>query len=244
MDKCPKCGFKFETDYEECPACGVIIEKYLKMEKGREAEKQKTHARISQDINGLAQARSLYVRQKKEMGEILLGFETRNRYIINNGLFSAVEEGGSVSAIVFRQFFKAWRPFVIRILSSRDSLVFRLERPFRFYFHRLDIYRSDGAFMGSVRRRFSIISKNYSVLDGRGREIFTLHGPFYRPWTFRLMINGEHRGEIVKKWSGLFRETFSDADNFGVNFPEGMDAGQKALLMGAVFLVDFVHFEK
>ena len=50
-------------------------------------------------------------------------------------------------------------------------------------------------------------------------------------------------GKITKKWSGLLKESVTDADNFGINFPKGIDLGKKAILLGAVFLIDFVHFE-
>ena len=35
----------------------------------------------------------------------------------------------------------------------------------------------------------------------------------------------------------------TDADNFGVELPADLDASVKAVFLGAVFLVDFVHFE-
>ena len=39
------------------------------------------------------------------------------------------------------------------------------------------------------------------------------------------------------------KEGFTDADNFGVMFPAEWDVELKALFLGAVFLIDFVHFE-
>jgi len=39
------------------------------------------------------------------------------------------------------------------------------------------------------------------------------------------------------------KEGFTDADSFGVTFPADWDVELKALLLGAVFLIDFVHFE-
>ena len=48
---------------------------------------------------------------------------------------------------------------------------------------------------------------------------------------------------ITKKWSGLGKEMFTDADHFGVEFPERADIALKAVLLGAVFLIDFAHFE-
>ena len=52
----------------------------------------------------------------------------------------------------------------------------------------------------------------------------------------------EH-GTITKKWSGLLKESFSDADNFGITYAPEWDVKLKALFLGAVFLIDFVHFE-
>ena len=34
--------------------------------------------------------------------------------------------------------------------------------------------------------------------------------------TFRLLFQGQEVGRIQKKWGGLLREAFSDADTFGV----------------------------
>ena len=39
------------------------------------------------------------------------------------------------------------------------------------------------------------------------------------------------------------KEGFTDADHFGVMFPAEWDVELKARFLGAVFLIDFVHFE-
>ena len=44
-------------------------------------------------------------------------------------------------------------------------------------------------------------------------------------------------GEIRKQWSGLVKEAFTDADNFGVTFPTDLDVSIKGTLLGAVFLI-------
>jgi hypothetical protein len=51
------------------------------------------------------------------------------------------------------------------------------------------------------------------------------------------------QGKIAKRWSGLGKEMFTDADSFGITFPGDIDVQAKAVLLGAVFLIDFVHFE-
>ena len=49
--------------------------------------------------------------------------------------------------------------------------------------------------------------------------------------------------QINKVWSGFKKEMCSDADNFQVIFPAGVDAKTKATLVGANVALDFVWFE-
>ena len=44
-------------------------------------------------------------------------------------------------------------------------------------------------------------------------------------------------GQIRKQWSGMVKEMFTDADNFGITFPMDLDVNVKATLLGAVFLI-------
>lgn len=192
----------------------------------------------------LSSIRGLVVSQQKEWGEILTGFETRNRYAISdvsgNRLYLAAEEAGSM---LLRWFLKALRPFTIAVLTESGQVILRVNRPFRFYFHRADVVDSQGQTIGVIERRFSVLRRIYSVRDSSGKEIFQLFGPILHPWTFQIKKDGDEYGKITKKWSGLVKESFTDADNFGVMFPAEWEVKLKALFLGAVFLIDFVHFE-
>jgi uncharacterized protein YxjI len=186
----------------------------------------------------------LVISQKKEWGEILTGFETKNKYIVLDStgreLYMAVEEGGSV---LFRWFLRALRPFEINVRRLDHQLVIRVVRPFRFFFHELNVYGAGGNLMGTIKREFALLRRIYSVFDPNGAQIFQLFGPIFHPWTFEIRDDSKAYGQITKKWSGILKESFSDADNFGVTFPSDWSNEQKALFLGAVFLIDFVHFE-
>jgi len=196
-------------------------------------------------MNQLASVEGLIITQQKEWGEILSGFETVNRYAVSdlegNRLFVAGEESGSFLA---RWFLKALRPFTIVVVDNDGQVVLRIARPFRFYFHQAEIFDGRGQSLGLIERRFSILRRRYSVVDPAGREPYQLFGPLLHPWTFNIRDeNGVEHGKITKKWSGLLKEGFTDADTFGVTFPADWDVHVKALFLGAVFLIDFVHFE-
>ena len=195
-------------------------------------------------MDRLSSTSSLVVSQRKEWGEILSGFETINKYVVldesGRQLYLAAEETGSTLA---RLFLKALRPFAIAVMTEDGQVILRVVRPFRFYFHRADIVDSQGQVLGTIQRRFSMLRRIYSVLDGSGQEVFQLFGPILHPWTFTIRAGGDECGKITKKWSGLMKEGFTDADNFGVTFPAEWDVRAKAIFLGAVFLIDFVHFE-
>ena len=44
-------------------------------------------------------------------------------------------------------------------------------------------------------------------------------------------------GKIVKQFSGLGRELFTDGDHFGIHFPMDLDVKMKAVLLGACMLI-------
>jgi len=192
----------------------------------------------------LSSVDGLVVSQNKEWAEILTGYEARNKYVVldaaGNELYFAAEEKGSV---VLRIFLRALRPFEISVLKASGERVLQLKRPFKFYFHELDVFDAKGTLVGSIRRRFAFFRRLYTVVDDSGREVFELFGPILHPWTFEIRRDGGACGKITKKWSGVLKEGFTDADNFGVTFPGDCETGLKGLLLGAVFLIDFVHFE-
>ena len=192
----------------------------------------------------LSSISGLVVSQEKEWGEVLTGFETKNKYAISDEsgrrLYLAAEEAGST---LLRLFLKALRPFTIAVLTEGGEVVLRVRRPFRFYFHQAEVSDSQGQSLGVIARRFSVLRRVYSVLDSSGEEVFQLFGPLLHPWTFQIRNEEVEYGKITKKWSGLLKEGFTDADNFGVMFPADWDVKLKALFLGAVFLIDFVHFE-
>jgi Scramblase len=55
--------------------------------------------------------------------------------------------------------------------------------------------------------------------------------------------NGVDVGDVKKNWSGLKKEFFTDADIFSMNFPPEAGATQRANLLGALFLIDFLYYE-
>jgi uncharacterized protein YxjI len=195
----------------------------------------------------LQRHRALRVRQTKEWGEILTGFEGRNRYQVvgddGQTVFIAGEVGSGLGLFLLRSFLKASRPFTMELKTPDGATALRLERPWRFWLSKMEVQDGEGHVLGSVHQRFAFFSRLYDVLGPSGELLATLRGPFFKPWTFHIEQNGQEVGLIQKRWSGFGKELFTDADNFGVTFENVRDARLRTLAVAATFLLDFIHFE-
>lgn len=202
-------------------------------------------------VTVFARPQRLSVRQRKRWLEILTSLDARNTYAVydevGNPVLNVEEQGRGFGNLLKRLFLGAFRPFTSHVedLSKQQTLL-HLRRPFRFYFHRLEVRDTDGNLIGAIRRRWTWFRRKYTVEGPSGEEVATLFGPFWRPWTFKILMPGSNQevGLIQKKWSGLAKELFTQADNFWIQFEQVTDPKLRALFFSATVLIDVVHFEK
>ncbi len=197
------------------------------------------------NLPALARVPSFIVTQKKEMLEIVTDFESKNRYMVQSPdgslSFDALEVGGS---FLGRSFLKSSRPFTIELSDMYGATWMTFRRPWTWIFSELHVHDAGGAPIGSVHQKFKLFGRRFDVTDASGQKVAELHGPMFRPWTFKVMVLDQEVGRIAKKWSGLLREAFTDADNFSVEFGPQMPPHHRAIVLGATFLIDFLYFEK
>ncbi|WP_373046657.1 phospholipid scramblase-related protein [Vulgatibacter sp.] len=196
-------------------------------------------------LSGVTQLR---VRQKRELAEVFTGWETRNRYEIEDEtgapILYAGETGGGVGAFFLRQWFGGKRPFTIEVKDRGGATVLTVKRPWRWFFARAEIHDAQGRLLGAIQQKWAIFSRKYVIEGPTGAVGAELFGPFFKPWTFELKVHGRVVGKIAKRWSGMLKEAFTDADNFGLELAPSVDDRLRPLCLGATFLIDFVHFEK
>ncbi|MBD2190015.1 phospholipid scramblase-related protein [Pseudanabaena mucicola] len=199
-------------------------------------------------IQTLAQANSIYIKQKFEVAEIF-GFETRNRYQIQSedGLqfgYCAEQKLGLGDAIM-RQFLGHWRVFNIIGTDIHNQQVFRAHHPFRWFFQRIDVFGAGDRQVGSLQQRFAWFNKKFDFLDTRGNLIMSMTSPFWSIWTFPIKKLARDVAVIEKKWSGISKELFTDADNFRVRFSDSrLTADDKLLLLAGAIFIDILYFER
>jgi uncharacterized protein YxjI len=191
----------------------------------------------------------LTVRQRKRWLEILLSFEMKNTYDVYDGSQTPVlrvqEQGNGFLSFLKRIFLGPMQPFEAQVVDfSSGQPILELRRPFRFFLHRLEVSTPMGEKVGAIQRRWSWLRRIYVIEDAYGHVVADFFGPILRPWTFELRINEQVCGMIQKRWSGLLKEMFTDADNFGVDLGGVSEPNLKALAFAATVLIDVVHFER
>jgi hypothetical protein len=69
----------------------------------------------------------------------------------------------------------------------------------------------------------------------------TMTSPIWKIWTFPIKKGSRDVSVIEKKWSGLSKELFTDADNFRVRFTDTkLTADERLLLLAGAIFVDLL----
>ncbi|VEL33941.1 unnamed protein product, partial [Protopolystoma xenopodis] len=110
----------------------------------------------------------------------------------------------------------------------------------------IEVQAPPGHTVGWVKQVYDGCHVNYTVKDASGLTVLRIVGPHFChcqcigddvKFYIKTAEKTTDIGLITKQWTGLAHELFTDADNFGIQFPMDLDVKVKASLLGAVFLI-------
>ncbi|KAG0715728.1 Phospholipid scramblase 2 [Chionoecetes opilio] len=199
----------------------------------------------------LTQLDQMLVKQKVELLEAFTGFETANKYKVLNTMGQQLYYAKEDSDCCTRNCCGPLRPFDMKILDNNQMEVMHLNRPlactsccFPCCLQSLEVSSPPGTVIGTVKQDWSILKPKFSVCNASGDVILRIEGPLCTcsicgdvEFTVLSAEGDVPVGKISKQWTGLVKEAFTDADNFGISFPMDLDVKMKATLLGAVFLI-------
>lgn len=212
-------------------------------------------------LDYLARLDQIIVKQLIEPLEFL-GIEMNNRYRIFNTegqqVFFAAEDTDACQ----RMMFGPNRGFLIKVTNNNNEELFRIIREFKLcpcpcacadaFAFEVFIQTPDGEPIGRVRQEAGC-DPRFSLRDAVGQIIGEINfsgcdactkACSDREFPITTQDGTTEIGRIQKKWAGMLREAFTDADGFTVSFPVNMDVKAKTIFIGALFLLDFMYFEK
>ncbi len=200
-------------------------------------------------IQALTRNSQLVIKQTRELAEIFLGFETRNKYAIFDETGApcgkVIERGGGFGSFIKRIFLKSHRPFVIDVLDAAGGQALILSRPFFFFFSDIAVNLPTGLSLGTAHRRFGFLHKKYELQDPNGNVFAVIKTSYFKIWTFAIRdAQGVERSRISKKWAGALKEIFTDADNFLLEFGNApWSPAQRAVIFAVAISIDFDFFD-
>uniref|UniRef100_A0A8D0L3N4 Phospholipid scramblase n=1 Tax=Sphenodon punctatus TaxID=8508 RepID=A0A8D0L3N4_SPHPU len=194
----------------------------------------------------LSQVDQLLIHQQTELLEIVTPFETNNKYEIKNSLGQRIYFAAEQSGFLMRQWGSS-RSFTLRFFDNIGQEVMAVERPFNLLFsslfQELEVQAPPGKPIGYVIQKSYNYAPEFAIQNEERIDILKLVGPCITCSCFEdtrfevLNLDGSSLGCISKQWSGFAREVFTDADNFGIQFPLELEVKMKAVLLGACFLI-------
>lgn len=205
----------------------------------------------------LTQIDQILVHQQIELLEVLTGFETNNRYEIKNSLGQRVYFAVEDTDCCTRNCCGPSRPFTLRILDNLGREVVTMERPLRCAncccpccLQEIEIQAPPGVPIGYVSQKWHPCLPKFTIQNERREDVLKIIGPCIvcsccSDIDFEIKSLDEQSavGKISKQWTGMVIEAFTDADNFGIQFPLDLDVKMKTVMLGACFLIDFMFFE-
>ena len=196
----------------------------------------------------LNKAKLLHVQQVWEGFEIVLGWESRNKYRIldenQKPVAFAAEQSQGFLATVMRQMLGHWRSFKISIFDENRQKIYDLDFPFRWFFKTLIMKDCDGRQIGHLQEKWAFFRKKFDVYNKHGKIVARINSSFFRFWTFEFHFGPRKLGAIQKKWAGVLGEMFTDKDNFIVTYEDTeLTAETRAIMLATCLMVDIIYFE-
>ncbi|HJW43136.1 MAG TPA: phospholipid scramblase-related protein [Geothrix sp.] len=104
---------------------------------------------------------------------------------------------------------------------------------------RLEVRGADGRVLARVRSKVFSLGGAFAIEDPMGQPVGELKGD-WKGWDYRATIQHQEIGFVTKKWAGLLKEAFTNADKYLVQSerPENLP-----LLLGLALAVDVVYKE-
>ena len=247
--ECPKCKAK-QVKGVECVRCGLLFAQYEVKENDAKSVEKSKNKNSSELENVFQNLQHLVVDQKFHLTEALLGFERCNSYKltlfptdIRQGNWRIEEENLSTFSILGRNIFGLLFTSTMHMKDGLGNIVLRLHRKPRLYFHELEVYDENGVEFGLVKRNFSFFNRVVSVRNVKGNRLLKIVGPIWKPWTFNVYEGKRKVAVITKKWTGLLKEAYTDADRFNLEFTDSLSYPKKRLSIAALMLIDSLYFE-
>jgi len=198
-------------------------------------------------LEPLLKGDGLIVRQDVEWSQVLMGWNARNHYAVRDLTYRLVlyvgETGEGWGASLARNFWP-FRQVCLEMMTPGGIVALQVRRRWRWWMARLEVDAWDGRLLGVIQQRWRWFRRYFEVLEPSGEILAAIEGGIWRPWTYPVTSRGVEVAVIRKRWSGLGRQVFTNADEFGIELrPTLTDGRLRQMLLAATIAIDLVAYD-
>lgn len=130
------------------------------------------------------------------------------------------------------------RKFNIKIYNYFGNEVIQVKRPYKLCLDKALVWAPPGNFVGSVNEVKRCVN-TYLVKNKDGKVVLKIKAQGLLHFVYSILSGDEEVGMVNNKWG--FAAMLS-VKNFGISFPAATDVGDKAVLLGACFLIGCLKY--
>jgi len=142
---------------------------------------------------------------------------------------------------------KHFLPTSIEIKSATNNkLLYRMEKPLAFLRVTVNLFDAEDNALGYYKSRIFSLGGRFDVFKPDNSPVAEIKGS-WTGWDFQFTdMNGKEIGKITKKWAGIGKELFTNADNYIISLNPSLQGNLDfaALLIMAGLAIDIVFKEK
>jgi uncharacterized protein YxjI len=190
-------------------------------------------------MSELLTADKIVVSQKAKLVELT------NQYVIRDAegaKLGYVEQEGQSKARKVLRFVTDVDQFLTHRLSiydAHDNKVLQLTRPAKVFKSRLDVEDAEGRRVGQIVQKNVFGKIHFDLLDANEGLLGAIRAENWRAWDFAIVdATGEEVARIDKKFVGVLKAVFTDADNYVVDIKPSVQGDLRLLTLAAATAVD------
>ncbi|KAJ0171174.1 hypothetical protein K1T71_013373 [Dendrolimus kikuchii] len=209
-------------------------------------------------LSDLSQVDRLFITKRLKVKNVLYLRGKKNKYFVktsDQNLVYTVEEENSwwVGYLCY-----GLRPLRLRVTNPEGLEIMSMNRPFKCtarvlpcQLQLLEVFSPPGQMIGTVEQVWTAVKPLYVIRNLDGDAVFWIKGPLMTVSCFKDVKfdisrnNGLPVGGTCKRWKGLMHALFFSpvADSFGLAFERDLSVEDKALLLAATLLMDYMYYD-
>lgn len=133
---------------------------------------------------------------------------------------------------------KRCKKFEVNIFNYYGNEVIQVKRPYKLCLNKALVWAPPGNFVGSVNEVKKYVNK-YLVKNKDGEVVLLIKANGLFHYVYSILSGHEEVGIVKQNWA---LTAVLSVNNFGISFPVGADVGDKAVLLGACFLIGCLKY--